>query len=169
MKKAKRILFKSLLVLSLVCNLFLSYFLYENIRPDASVMHFGFENHNIDVYCERRDDETVMHAILEEGIFKLGKAEIHNKDELYFISPKGKYNLSQMGGDAFIVNSDGELLYQMVKSENTEAENEESEKVFVAPSGEKYHSDIYCAGKRSFETDLKTAELFGRKPCSICF
>ena len=74
-----------------------------------------------------------------------------------------------MGGDAFIVNSDGELLYQMVKSENTEAENEESEKVFVAPSGEKYHSDIYCAGKRSFETDLKTAELFGRKPCSICF
>lgn len=169
MKKAKGILFNFLFLFSLVCNLFLSYLLYENIRPDSSVMHFGYEQHNIDVYCERKDDEPVMSAILEEGIFKIGKAELHNKENLYLVSPEAKINLSQIGGEAFIINSDGELLYQMVKPEKSELKTEEKEKVFVAPSGEKYHSDIYCAGKRAFETELDTAELFGRKPCSICF
>ncbi len=164
MKKAKKVFLRFLFILSVACNLLLSYYLYENLRPTPSIMHFGFSEHNIEVYCEKAKDVEVMTVIFEEGIYKIGKAELHNKDDLYLISPEGEINLSEIGGDAFVINSEGELRYQLMKYEK-----EESEKVFSTPSGKKYHSDIYYAGSTAFETDLETAELFGRKPCSLCF
>ncbi len=166
MKKVVKVFFRILFVLSVVCNLLLSYYLYENLRPIPSVLRFGFSlgEDNIVIYCETSADVTVTEADFEEKIYKIGDAEIHYKDDICFVSHGKRINLSETGGDAFVINSDGELLYQMVKPEK-----EISETVFVTPSGKKYHSDIYCAGRTAFETDTETAERFGRKPCSICY
>ncbi len=86
-----------------------------------------------------------------------------NKEDLYLVSPEEKINLSQKGSDAFVINSNGKLIYQLTKPEKII-----HEKVFVTPYGRKYHSDTLCTGRTAFETDLETAKLFGREPCSIC-
>lgn len=166
MKKAGKILFRVLFFISVICNLLLSYYLYDNLRPIPGVMRFGFSNgeDEIVIYCETSADITVTQADFEEQIYKIGVAEIHYKDDVYFVSHGKRINLSETGSDAFVINSDGELLYQMVKPEK-----EMSETVFATPSGKKYHSDLYCAGRTAFETDAETAEKFGRKPCSICY
>ena len=165
MKKAGKVLFKVLFVISVICNLLLSYYLYENLRPIPSVMRFGFDlgKGETVIYCETSADISVIDADFEEKIYKIGDAEIHYKDDIYFVSHGKRINLSETGSQAFVINSDGELLYQMVKPEK-----EMGETVFATPSGKKYHSDIYCAGKSAFETEKETAELFGRTPCSIC-
>lgn len=166
MKKAGKVLFKVLFVISVISNLLLSYFLYDNLRPIPSVMRFGFGlgEEEIVIYCETSADITVTQVNFEEQTYKIGEAEIHYGDEIYFVSHGKRINLSQTGSQAFVINSDGELLYQMVKPEK-----EISETVFATPSGKKYHCDIYCAGKSAFETEKETAELFGRTPCSICY
>lgn len=164
MKKAKKAFFRFLFILSVVCNLLLSYYLYENLRPTPSIMRFGFSEHNIDVYCERAEDVEIVTVYHADRRYIIGEAELHSREDLYFITPDGEINLSEIGGEAFVINSDGELLYQLMKPEK-----EEFEKVFATPSGKKYHSDTYCAGRTAFETDLEMAELFGRRPCSICF
>ncbi len=42
MKKAGKVVFKVLFILSVISNLLLSYYLYDNLRPIPSVMRFGF-------------------------------------------------------------------------------------------------------------------------------
>ncbi len=125
---------------------------------------FGLGEEEMVIYCETSADITVTEANFEERIYKIGDAEIHYKDDICFISHGKKINLSETGADAFVINSDGELLYQMVKPKK-----EIGETVFVTPSGKKYHSDPYCAGKSAFETEKETAVLFGRTACSICY
>ena len=164
MKKAMKVFFRLFFVLSVVCNLLLSYYLYENLRPIPSVIRFEFGDHNIVVYCETAEDITVTEVNFEEKTYKVEDAELHYKDDLFFVSNGKKINLSETGSEAFVINSDGELLYQMEKPQK-----EISEIVYATPSGKKYHSDIYCAGRTAFETDTETAESFGRKPCSICY
>ncbi len=166
MKKAGKVLFRVLFVISVISNLLLSYYLYDNLRPIPSVMRFGFGTgeEEIVIYCETSADITVTEVNFEEQTYKIGDAEIHYKDDIYFVSHGKKINLSETGAEAFVINSDGELLYRMVKPEK-----EISETVFATPSGEKYHSDIYCAGKSAFKTEKETAVLFGRTPCSICY
>lgn len=150
--------------ISLIANVLLAYYLYDNLRPVPSVIRFGFGEQNIVVYCETAKDVTATKVNFEECIYMIGDAKLQYKDDLYLISPEKRINLSQLGGEAFVINSQGELLYQLMKpdSDNIEA-------VFVTPSGKKYHSDSYCAGRTAFETDLETAALFGRTPCSICY
>lgn len=166
MKKAGKVLFKVLFVISFVSNLLLSYYLYDNLRPIPSVMRFGFGlgEEEIVIYCETSADITATQINFEEQTYTIGDAKIHYKDDICFEAHGKKINLSETGSNAFVINSDGELLYQMVKPEK-----EISETVFATPSGKKYHSDIYCAGKSAFETERETAVLFGRTPCNICY
>lgn len=164
MKKVMKVIFGILFTLSVACNLLLSYYLYENIRPIPSVMRFEFSEQNMVIYCERSADITATDVNLNECTYKIGDAEIYYKDDIYFVAHGKRINLTETGSDAFVINSDGELLYQMVKPQK-----EISEIVYATPSGKKYHSDIYCAGRTAFETDTETAESFGRKPCSICY
>ncbi len=112
MKKAMKVFFRLLFVLSVVCNLLLSYYLYENLRPIPSVIRFEFGDHNIVVYCETAEDITVTEVNFEEKTYKVGDAELHYKDDLFFVSNGKKINLSETGSEAFVINSDGELLYQ---------------------------------------------------------
>ncbi len=95
-------------------------------------MRFGFRlgEEEMVIYCETSADITVIETDSEERIYKIGDAEIHYKDDICFVSHGKRINLSETGSDAFVINSDGELLYQMVKPEK-----EISETVFATPSG----------------------------------
>ena len=172
MKKAGKVIFRVLFVISVICNLLLAYFLYDNLRPLPSVMRFGFDTGEgkTVIYCEKSADITAVELNYKECTYKIGDSEIYFKDDIYLVSHGKRINLSETGCDAFVINSDGELLYRMVnpEDESNEKYNIASETVFATPSGKKYHSDIYCAGKSAFETEKETAELFGRTPCSIC-
>lgn len=166
--KIKKVFFIGLFILSLVINALLAYYLYDNLKPAPSLMKFGFSEHNIVVYFEIAEDVTSTKIDFNEGIYKVGDAEIQYKDDLCLSSPDGKINLSEIGGEAFVINSDGKLLYQLVKPENA-SDGKNTETVFVTPSGKKYHSDYYCAGRSAFETEKETAVLFGRASCSVCY
>ncbi len=168
-EKTFRRLKNTLLVLLLFSNFIFSYCYYTNPERDSNFMRIGFDEYNIEVYCELTDDFRATELFLDKGTFKIGKAVLDSREDLYLISPEGEINLSEIGSEAFIINSEGNILYQMMKPDKEENEKEKSQKVFVAPSGEKYHSDIFCAGKRAFEINIETAVLFGRKPCSLCF
>lgn len=154
MKRMSKVFFIFLLISSLTANGLLAYYIYETEKPSPSIMKWGFGEHNIEVYCERTADVTVTEINHDSNTVKIGKAELISKEDLYPVSPEGETNLSRIGGEAFVINSNGELLYQLMKPEK-----EISETVYVTPSGNKYHCDIYCAGRTAFETDLETAKL----------
>lgn len=149
----------------LLVSLFSNFYCFFKLqKPSSSIMKFEFGEQDIKIYCEKSEDVKTVKVDFTNGSYKIGNAELVNKEDIYLISNENRINLSEIGGNAFVINSNGELLYQMVK-----AEKELPETVFVTPSGKKYHSDVFCAGKTAFGTDLETAELFGRSQCSICF
>ncbi len=125
-------------------------------------MKLGLSEHNIEIYCEKSENIKSV-KIDNKGSFFIGNAEIRNGEELFLVSPFGEINLSQTGSDAFVINSNGELIYQLAKPQSIT-----SATVFATPSGERYHRDISCAGRAAFEVSQKTAELFGRTPCKLC-
>lgn len=112
----KRLL-KLILILSVVINIFFAYYTYENGKPKPKITKWGFGQYNIEVYFERSEENAELTTInYFDGIIKVGKAELHYKDGLSLISPYGTYNLIELGGDAFVISSDGELLYRMNES-----------------------------------------------------
>ncbi len=108
MKNAGKILFRVLFVISVISNLLLSYYLYDNLRPIPSVMRFGFGTgeEEIVIYCETSADITVTEVNFEEQTYKIGDAEIHYKDDICFVSHGKKISLSETGSNAFVINSD---------------------------------------------------------------
>ncbi len=113
--KRKRLL-KLLLILSFVANILLAYYVYDNGRPKPKITKWGFGQYNIEVYFERAEDAELTTVNYYDGIIKVGKAELHYKEGLSLVSPYGRFNLIELGGDAFVISSDGELLYQMCES-----------------------------------------------------
>lgn len=163
MKRIMKVASVVLLVISIIFNGILIYYIHETEKPSPSIVKLGFSEYDVKVYCEKAEDVQSVKINFEKGTYKIGSAEIVNKDGLYLVSPEGTVNLSEKDADAFVINSKGKLLYQLEKPERDISEN-----VFVTPSGKKYHKDIFCAGRTAFETDKQTAELFGRTSCSIC-
>ncbi len=56
MKKIKNVCLIVVLFLSLICNGFLIYYLYETDKPSLSIVKFGFSEHNIEIYCEKAEN-----------------------------------------------------------------------------------------------------------------
>lgn len=162
MKALKKYLIVVLLVLSVMCNALLYYYLFQERRPVPSIIKFSYSEHDAFVYCEKAPDVKSVRLEADGNTFTIGNAGLVNESEaLYLISPNGKINLSEYEGFGFVINSDGELLYSL----NTPSKKKE--KVFITPSGKKYHKEPTCAGKTGFELPLETAKLM-REPCSIC-
>lgn len=131
MKKTSKVLLSVLLIISLAFNGLMCYYFYNISVPSPSVIKFGFDEHNIEVYCEKAQDVEAVKLNSDVESFKIGNAELVNGEQLYLVYPAGEINLSQTGSTAFVINSDGKLLYQLA-----EPQDEPSPAVFVTP-GEK--------------------------------
>lgn len=163
MKKAKRYLIVFLLIISLLGNGILLYYIKETEKPKPSIMKLSGGESDMVIYCERSAEDHITKIDYEEHSVTVGSSKILNEgDSVYFMGSNGNVNLALYDAQGFVINSSGELLYSLT------APALKKQKVFVTPKGEKYHSDIYCAGESGFETDYETAILFDRQPCKIC-
>jgi len=66
------------------------------------------------------------------------------------------------------INSDAqsEMIHIVVKEKQGEVDN--SRKVYLNYSGDKYHFDYSCAGKSAYESTLNEATKLGKEPCYKC-
>ena len=162
MKALKKYRFMTLLVLSVLCNILLCYYLSEANKPSSSIVRFVFNEHNRVIYCEKSREVQSIKINTDKGIYTIGDAKLINEENsLLLVTPEEKINLSDYDGLGFIINSNGELLYSL----NIPIKKQQM--VYITPSGKKYHTNIYCAGKTGFEISLDTAKLM-REPCSLC-
>lgn len=162
MKKIVKYMLATVLVISLLCNGLLCYLLVQERKPLPSVMRFGFGVHDTFIYCEKADDINAIKVNHNENSYTIGKSKIMcTDDSVYFINDEESIRLADYEGFGFVINSNGELLYSM------NAPVKKQEKVFITPSGEKYHRNQYCAGKNRVEVPIETAKLL-REPCSLC-
>ena len=162
MKNFKKYILTVLLILSVMCNALLCFYLLQAKKPVPSIVKFGYDKHNTVIYCEKAEDVNTVKLDTNKNIFTIGDSKLLSaEDALYFITPEEKIKLTDYEGSGFIVNSKGELLYSL----NTPAKKQET--VYITPSGKKYHKDAFCAGKTGFEINIETAKLL-REPCNIC-
>lgn len=162
MKKAVKYLIAFLLVLSLSANGLMLYYIKETEKPHPSISKITFGEHNTVVYCEKTADVQAFRVDSAEKSFQFGDSKLVESDNLYLITSGGKINLSDYDAKGFVIDSEGNILYSLAEP------SLKKEKVFVTPSGHKYHTDIYCAGKNGFEVDCETALAFDRRPCKNC-
>ena len=156
---------KYFIVILLVVSLSLNAVMYLDLssaeKPSDSIIKLSFDEHNLDVYCEKTSDIDAVEVDLVSNEFVIGKAKLKNEsDGVYLVNGEVKHNLSGNGEDACVINSEGDVIYKLVKPLVQEM-------VFATPHGRKYHKDKYCAGKTAFEVPLETARLF-REPCNLC-
>ncbi len=162
MKKIVKYLVSALFIVSLVSNVILCYYIYETEKPTPSITRFYYDMHDTVIYCEKSADINAIKLNGKENSFTIVKAKIAcEEDSVYFINDEECIKLADYEGYGFIINSEGELLYSL------NAPVKKQEKVYVTPSGKKYHRDIYCAGKTGFEISIETAKRL-REPCSLC-
>ncbi len=162
MRALKKYILTALLILSVLCNALLYFYLLQERKPTPSITKFSYSEHDTVIYCEKSPDTQTVQLEVDKNTFTIGDTKLMSTDEaLYLINPNEKINLSDYEGFGFVINSDGELLYSM----NTPEKKQET--VYITPSGEKYHKDPYCAGKTGFEISLETAKLM-REPCNLC-
>ena len=162
MKKLKNILFVAMLFISLIFNGLLCYYIHETEKPTPSITKFYYDMHDTVIYCEKAAENNVIKLTLNPNSYTIDKAKITcEEDSVYFINDEECIKLADYEGFGFVINSDGELLYSL----NTPVKKQE--KVYITPSGKKYHKDQYCAGKTGFEINIETAKLM-REPCNLC-
>lgn len=162
MKAFKKYLLVVFLVLSLLGNALLYYYLVETNKPSFSILKLELGENNTVIYCEQSADSKSLEVDLKNRVYKIDKATLISKDDgMYLVTLENEINLSEYEGSGFVINSNGELLYSLNTPRKKQA------KVYITPSGRKYHTDPDCAGTTGFEIVLETAKLL-RKPCSIC-
>lgn len=162
MKKILKYALATLLVISLICNGLLCYYIHETEKPVPSITRLCYDMHDTVIYCEKSADINTIQFNQKENSFTIGKSKITcEEDSVYFTNDEKRIRLADYEGFGFVINSEGELLYSM----NTPVKKQE--KVFITPSGEKYHRNQYCAGKSRVEVPIETAQLL-REPCSLC-
>ena len=162
MKNFVKYMLASLLVITLICNGFLVFYLDKKKKPIPSIIRFDYGIHNTFIYCERSAEIKSIQHNYSENSFTIGKSKLLcGDDSVYFINDREKIRLEDYEGYGFVINSEGELLYSM----NTPVKKQE--KVYITPSGKKYHRDMYCAGRTGFEMPIETAKLL-REPRSLC-
>lgn len=162
MKKLKNILFVAMLFISLIFNGLLCYYIHETAKPTPSITRFYYDMHDTVIYCEKSAEINAIMLNGSENSFTIGSSKIIcGDDSVYFENANEKIRLADYEGYGFVINSEGELLYSM----NTPVKKQE--KVYITPSGKKYHRDMYCAGRTGFEMPIETAKLL-REPCSLC-
>ena len=158
----KKIVLATVLSISLVCNALLCFYIAETEKLTPSITRFYYDMHDTIIYCEKSEEINAIKLNDSENSFTIGKSKLLcSDDSVYFINEKGKIRLADYEGFGFVINSEGELLYSM------NAPVKKQEKVFITPSGEKYHRNQYCAGKNRVEVPIETAKLL-REPCSLC-
>lgn len=162
MKNFRNLSLTVLLVLSILCNAILIFNFLNISKPSPSIIKLSFGEHDTVIYCEKSDDIKNVRVDTNKNTYTIGNAKIsYTEDAVYLSSLKKRINLSAYDGFGFIVNSNGELLYSL------NVPCKKSEKVYITPSGKKYHRDPHCAGKTGFEINVETAKLV-REPCSLC-
>ncbi len=162
MKNIVKYILSTLLVISLICNALLCFYLFKEKKPTPSITRFYYDMHDTVIYCERSEKiDTIIHDY-DENSFTIGGSKLLcAEDSVYFINAKEKIRLSDYEGYGFVINNEGELLYSM----NTPVKKQE--KVYITPSGKKYHKNRYCAGKTAFDMPIETAKCL-REPCNLC-
>ena len=162
MKNTVKYILAILLAISLICNGFLAFHLVQERKPLPSVIRFGYDMHNTVIYCEKSAEINAIMLNDSKNSFTIGSSKITcGEDSVYFENGKEKIRLDDYEGNGFVINSEGELLYSM------NAPVKKQEKVYITPSGKKYHRDMYCAGRTGFEMPIETAKLL-REPCNLC-
>ena len=162
MKKFVKYVVSTLFIVSLISNVILCYYIYETAKPTPSITRFYYDMHDTVIYCEKSAEINAIMLNGSENSFTIGSSKIIcGDDSVYFENGKEKIRLADYEGYGFVINSEGELLYSM----NTPVKKQE--KVFITPSGEKYHRNQYCAGKNRVQMPIETAKLL-REPCSLC-
>lgn len=163
MKHKSKIIVSVLLLISLIFNGVLLYYIKETEKPKPSIMKFGSGESDMVIYCDRSEDDNVTVVDYEKHTVTVGVSTILNEDDtVYFIGNNGKVDLSDYDAQGFVIDSRGNLLFGLCTP------TLKKEKVYVSPNGEKYHNDIYCAGKSGFEITPETAKMFDRQPCKKC-
>lgn len=117
MRSKKKRIITVLLILSLIGNVLMLYYINETQKPEPSVMKFSSESGMV-VYFDRSAEDNKTYIDFEGHSVTVGSSTILNeKDIVYFIGNKGKINLSQYNAKGFIVDSNGELLYKLEATE----------------------------------------------------
>ncbi len=118
--------------------------------------------HDTVIYCEKNEETQSVKLNYDKKLFTIDNSSLLCADDsVYFIGSEGEIRLSDYEGEGFIINNNGELLYSLNRPTKKQV------KVYITPSGKKYHTDPNCAGKTGFEMPLDTAMLL-RTPCNIC-
>ena len=114
MKQFKNFLTLILLTVSLFCNILLGYYAYNASKATSSVTKITFDEHNIVIYCEKDHKDKAMKIDMQKRAFTIGETTLlSTADALFLETSDGKINLSDYGADAYVVNSEGRLLYSM--------------------------------------------------------
>lgn len=113
MKNKSKYIIAGLLILSLIFNGLMIYYINETQAPEPSVMKLGNES-DVVIYLDRSADDSKTHIDFEKHSITVGSSTILNENNaVYFIGNNGKINLSQYNAKGFVVNSNGELLYKL--------------------------------------------------------
>lgn len=114
MKNFVKYMLASLLVISLICNGFLVFYLVKKKKPIPSIIRFDYGIHNTFIYCERSAEIKSIQHNYSENSFTIGKSKLLcGDDSVYFINDREKIRLEDYEGYGFVINSEGELLYSM--------------------------------------------------------
>lgn len=114
MKNFKNKLLIFILILSVLCNALLYYYLLQERKPVPAITRFSFSEHGIFIHCERSSDVQTVKLDADNKAFIIGDARLESRDDaLYLINPEQEINLSAYEGSGFVINSDGELLYSI--------------------------------------------------------
>ncbi len=103
-----------LLVLSVLGNVLLLYYIKETEKPQPSISKITFGEHNTVVYCERSADVNVVNIDFEKNTYQFGDAKLVSDDNLYLQTAENEINLSEYDAQGFVISSNGDILYSLV-------------------------------------------------------
>ena len=128
MKNIVKYILSTLLIISLICNGLLAFYLVQERKPLPSVIRFGYDMHDTVIYCEKSLEINAITLNDSENSFTIGSLKIIcGDDSVYFENANEKIRLADYEGCGFVINSEGELLYSM----NTPVKKQE--KVYITP------------------------------------
>lgn len=129
------------------------------------------ENDTVTIYISPSNVEAESLELVNENnevaLCLIQDVRLVSGKKLAIVSFVGK----EVGETSFYLKDiNGDLQSEKIQVFVAEVQEEvdNSRKVYLNYSGDKYHYNSSCAGKSAYESTLKKATLLGKEPCSKC-
>ncbi len=102
------------MVLSLLFNGVLLYYIKETEKPRPSITKLSSSESDIVIYFDRSEGDNITTVDYEKKSITVGESTILNEDgTVYFIGNNGRVNLAEYDAKGFVIDSDGNILYSL--------------------------------------------------------